>query len=534
MKLSAAELDAALALVVQGGLSELLPPFLEVEAIAQSWQQIRPLLAAVDLRDYTIKPAMTLVGAKQRYVVRPIQLLDPLDTILYAGLARRLAPGIEAKRQPLSAERVFSYRFSADRESEFTLDEDYRGYKAQALQLCKEFDFVAEADIADFFPSIYVHRLSNAVDWMTKLSDETALLERWLMRWSPDTTPTSVGIPVGQLASNLLAEALLSEIDDYLARDHKFVRYVDDYLIFCRTRSDAFAALHALGERLLLVERLNLNMSKTGIKKSEVIAARLQGERSSLQEQQDEFIARFLNGNPYAQVEPEQVSEEMLEFIESVDAMALLGQALSTEQIDIQRLGFALQVLGATGDASGAPLLIENLPFLGAASRHVGRYLTALADYPGTDITEIAKALVTYIRNSDFKASYQVIWLLEPFAQSDAWNNHVDVLRIFKENTNTLVRRQALLAASQSDRRDVHLDVRLALSENQWLRRAALFGARRFRPDERKHIWPDFGDKDWTIENCLDRAVIRYAKKILGQEEAAAKAGGFDPDELPF
>ena len=45
---------------------------------------------------------------------------------------------------------------------------------------------------------------------------------------------TSYGIPTGPIASNLLAEALLHKVDEYLlSYGFRFIRFIDDYYFFC-------------------------------------------------------------------------------------------------------------------------------------------------------------------------------------------------------------------------------------------------------------------------------------------------------------
>src|SRR5206468_11490050 len=126
---------------------------------------------------------------------------------------------------------------------------------------------------------------------------------RLLAEWWPDGSPTSQGLPVGPVASNLLAEALLVEVDDYLsARGRTFVRYVDDFRIFCNSEADATEALHELGEHLLLEERLSLNPRKTTVLTTARLAKSLQSPHAQLRTKRERFIADVQKGDPYAAV----------------------------------------------------------------------------------------------------------------------------------------------------------------------------------------------------------------------------------------
>lgn len=375
-----------------------------------------------------------------------------------------------------------------------------------------------------------MHRLRNALDVVSSQPEESALLEDWLMHWSPDTTPTTVGIPVGQYASNLLAEALLIEVDDYLEREHVFIRYVDDYYIFCDSRSQALATLYDLGERLLRAERLNLNSAKTRVQSTAQLASELKGFRSTLADLQNEFVESVLGGDPYGHIDSEQLDAEMRKVLRKINAPDMLEESLANDTLDIQKFGFALQVLGALGDSAGIPLILKQLPVLGAVSRQIGLYLNALTDAL-IDLDDTAGHVLAYIRERDYVSPYQAIWLLEPFVRSAAWGRSADILKVLKSSNDVLVRRQALLAASHSRKRHALVDVKQSLAEGPWLRRAALFGARHLPADERKHSWGKLSDKTWTLENCVERAVVLYAKAELERESAKPT---FDPDEIPF
>jgi hypothetical protein len=527
LRVTADELDAGLALVQQGGLCELLPPFLEVAAFTQSWVDVRPVLERIDLETHEIRPAITLLGPKQKYVVRPVQLLDPVDTILYSAVVRRLAPAIEAKRSPQSERRVFSYRFAADTVSDFALENSWSDFRQRVLELCEVYTHVVLADIADFFPNVYLHRLGNTVAALG-FDREARLLERWLSRWStPDMTPTSYGLPVGQLASNLLSEALLTEVDEFLARDYEFVRYVDDYYIFARSQGEAFAALHALSNRLLSTERLHLNTAKTKIRESNAVARSLGNHETDLEALRDTFIRLALHGDPYGQVDVDvDPGEELNELIATIDAPNRLRLALGPDFLDLKEIGFALQVLGATGDVLSTPLVLSNLAVLGAASRQVANYLIALEEQRPQSAKQIAGDLLRFINDpTTFKSTFQLIWLLEPFTRSDNWDHAAELARLAQRSTETLVRRQALLGASRSRNRSLLLDLKATSPENVWLHRAALYGARYLPPNEREHMWRPFQRGPWDVSTSVNRAVIEYAEAELERESPHVGVG---------
>ena len=106
---------------------------------------------------------------------------------------------------------------------------------------------VVDADLASYFDSIPHDRLVARVE--EKVSDGRVLdlIRGWLKadilkgleRWTP-----ARGSPQGAVISPLLANIYLDPLDAAMAeRGRRMVRYADDFVILCRTREEADAAL---------------------------------------------------------------------------------------------------------------------------------------------------------------------------------------------------------------------------------------------------------------------------------------------------
>jgi len=114
--------------------------------------------------------------------------------------------------------------------------------------LIKEgFTHVVDADLARYFDSIPHERLMERVE--ARISDGRVLdlLRGWLRaevlkgaeRWTPVT-----GAPQGAVISPLLANIYLHPLDARMAElGYRMVRYADDFVILCRSRAAAQAAL---------------------------------------------------------------------------------------------------------------------------------------------------------------------------------------------------------------------------------------------------------------------------------------------------
>src|SRR5260370_42601435 len=112
VKLSGSELDNALSYIEATGTSDFFPKPFEIAAIRHSWARVRPVLEGVDLLSYEPHECFEMTAPKQRCLVRPVHLLDPLDGLLYTGLTFRLAAAVELRRSQYQAGRVFSWHFN--------------------------------------------------------------------------------------------------------------------------------------------------------------------------------------------------------------------------------------------------------------------------------------------------------------------------------------------------------------------------------------------------------------------------------------
>ena len=128
--------------------------------------------------------------------------------------------------------------------------------------------FLLKADVIRFYPSIYTHSIPWALHGkkFAKLNRGKELLGNEideLMRNCQDGQTN--GIPIGPDTSLLLAEILLTQVDQKLShRRLKGLRYIDDYELVFDTEAEALAALSKLEEALLEFE-LHLNPSKTKV-----------------------------------------------------------------------------------------------------------------------------------------------------------------------------------------------------------------------------------------------------------------------------
>ncbi len=114
--------------------------------------------------------------------------------------------------------------------------------------LLKEgYTFVVDADLESYFDSIPHGPLMRLVEEKVSggrvLSLVSAFLEQDVLKGLERWTPTA-GTPQGAVVSPLLANIYLDPLDARMAGlGYRMVRYADDFVVLCKSREDAEAAL---------------------------------------------------------------------------------------------------------------------------------------------------------------------------------------------------------------------------------------------------------------------------------------------------
>jgi len=165
---------------------------------------------------------------------RPLGIPTVKDRIVQTAVKFALEPIFEATFRPAS------YGFRPGR--------GCLGALREVAQLIADgYTFVVDADFESYFDSIPHDRLMQRVEERVSDGRILALLRGWLkqdimhdlQRWTP-----IAGTPQGAVISPLLANIYLHPLDELMAaRGYRMVRYADDFVVLCRSREEADAAL---------------------------------------------------------------------------------------------------------------------------------------------------------------------------------------------------------------------------------------------------------------------------------------------------
>lgn len=160
----------------------------------------------------------------------------------------------------------------------------------RVLSYHKEGDrIVLDADIAGFFDNIPHSLIKKAVAEEIADGNILDIVEKFLAAGVMDNgvfKPTTIGTPQGGVISPLLANIVLNKLDWQLDEAGlRFVRYADDFVIVCKSRPQAEAALR-LVESVMAELGLSLSPEKTKIasygKGYEFLGFRLSGRSRTM------------------------------------------------------------------------------------------------------------------------------------------------------------------------------------------------------------------------------------------------------------
>ncbi len=127
---------------------------------------------------------------------------------------------------------------------------------------------VLDADVQAFFDNLPQPVIMKAVAAEVADGNILRLIQKFLRSGVMENgvfKPTTVGTPQGGVISPLLANIVLNHLDWQLhARGFHFVRYADDFVVICHSKTQAEGALH-LVRQVLATLGLQLSAEKTRI-----------------------------------------------------------------------------------------------------------------------------------------------------------------------------------------------------------------------------------------------------------------------------
>lgn len=259
--------------ILRDGCSDITSEALELRLIRQFREafeaDVKAKLNRGNVFEMDFRPLQYILTPKNRYVFdyRKAAIVSPGCLAKFLTIVFQYADVVEGARIPTSEKTVYSCRFSPSQDSVFDKNISYSNWRENTKHRAESDDckFVVSCDIAAFYDRVNIHRIEST---LLSIGVDPALVRHTndlLLFWS---RKDSYGIPVGNVASRILAEAALIDIDQFLlAEDIQFTRYVDDYRLFAPSLLVAQEWMNKLTTRLFR-DGLMLNTGKTQIRKA--------------------------------------------------------------------------------------------------------------------------------------------------------------------------------------------------------------------------------------------------------------------------
>lgn len=308
-------------------------------------------------RAHDVQPVHIVQATKGRHqTVRPFVRAHARDVLLYWALVDALEPVIEPVLG--DPERICGNRWTSkdsdvapSRLPSWSTFEDQIELRAAEHQR----GFVVRGDVSSFYMAIDREMLARtllAIDAQPAVVEDLRFL---LAAWE---TQGVRGLPQGLPPSGPLANVYLRFADEVLERlATPFVRYSDDFALFCESFSQARAVLDSV-ERELYARGLTLGGDKTKIVRASTIVDSLRPESERRARLMREFAADY-------EWDEEEMSEA--EHAMAVEAFDDALAALAHDRYESSDFIWALRRLGRVSDPhalSALPLVLRRMPGL--------------------------------------------------------------------------------------------------------------------------------------------------------------------------
>lgn len=197
-----------------------------------------------------------MIPKEEKGKFRPLGIPTAVDRVIQQAIAQRLSEEYE----PVFS--THSHGFRPNRSCQTAISE--------ALEIANQgYVWVVDLDLSKFFDTVNHSKLLQLLS--AKLGDGrvVSLIHKILrapIQEGDKITPCEIGTPQGGPVSPVLANIMLNELDHELERrGHRFVRYADDMMIFCKSRKAAERTLKHLKPYVEEKLFLKLNEQKTKI-----------------------------------------------------------------------------------------------------------------------------------------------------------------------------------------------------------------------------------------------------------------------------
>lgn len=512
MTLAASSIHWAVDFVSKHSDGDLFPKVQEFEAVRNRADEFVSLVEGKPLTGFAPGAFRRFIVPKDEVSYRQATQLDPQDSILLSAAIYQFGAGIEARR--LDKDHVFSYRFSPVPDRGFYDNATaWNNFWTKSFTLSKSHPVVLYCDIADFYNQVYHHEVENqlissgfpnqAAKWTVSLIEST-------------TAGVSRGVPIGPHPIHLVAEATLIPIDDsLLSAGLNFIRYADDYIVFCDNMKEAKAALARIATVLDRPQRLMLQRHKTkfyGADEFQELCKTMIEDRPISRDEADllKIIKKYSGGNPYKTIFFSQIAEEDWELISEKTLRRIIEEYISKTPTDFVRLRWFYRRLAQIGHPGAAEVSLDYLEELGPCFASICFYLASIQSIEPEDWAVIGERLLRLLNSDEVRNNeYFALLVLSLFSRNQYVDHFPALARAF-ESSSPFVRREILLAARANSAYGWLRQYKESFSSmDPWQKMAFIYCCSGLPSDEKKYFI-----NRWNTDRPFEKVLAKWSKSI--------------------
>ncbi|MRN56855.1 reverse transcriptase domain-containing protein [Paenibacillus monticola] len=524
LKLNGRSLDWSLKHINKFNDSYVFPRPFEFEAITEFWDDVKKNLLEFDVYSKGIRQYRTTITPKSSVGFRICTQLDPLDSIMYNAIIYEIHKEIESARVPANLDIVFSFRLNPTSDGGlYDPNYNWNTYNEKAkeiLELEDEYSYVVMTDITDFYPSIYLHNIETYLRESVKDSGKSTHAETLIdMIKAMHLNQTHKGLPIGPQFSRPIAELILHEIDQLLIdNDIRFIRYVDDYRLFCKTETESYRSLAFLAQNLYDVLNLKLNEQKTKIMTKEKFKESqlymfIERENDRVVKELYELFDKLGISRDYEDIDDYELDEIELARVRELNILELLEEELKKDEIDLRFVKFLIGNLARFDNTEVAKIILkeENMrkifPILGKIINHLEK-VRSFNEIQKHGIGEMVIGLLSNSFMSELE--YNRSWLLYLFSKSDEWNNQSFFSVLLKKYEDSFTKRKLILNLGRANNKSYFRTNKLTFISDPWVKRAFLAAISCLPKNERD---PYYKSQNSIEHDFLNEIVEKWAIK---------------------
>ncbi len=500
-------------------------PF-EFSAINENKDEVINFIKNTDIYTAGIRSYRNALTPKSVLGFRITTQLDPIDSIITHSIIHEIYDEIETVRIPKSQNIVYSFRLNPQVDGTM-YDPLYTwsSFLEEALNILNnnDYSYVLITDISDFFPSIYLHDIETTLFDAVRKSGKLSHVQVFINYIKAmHLSQTHKGISIGPQFSRPIAELILDSVDRQLLDSKiKFIRFLDDYIAFFKTESDAYNALAFLAQKLYDTRNLKLSEQKTEILQRDLFINKYLKKHQDVTNRKliDNFNSLLeelgVSTDPYENVDIDGLDADQKEKLKTINLEKILEDELSKEsKIDYGLINFLLSSLAKIDNINISNIILDekNIRKLFPKLSSIISYIERVRSFSPLQKKEVGDKAISlldcdYVGNLPFNR----MWLLNIFTKSKEWDNEDKFINILSKYKDKLTIRELYLSLGRSQNIRFFRDNKnMDLNLDPWLRRAFIAGISCL-PEPERNPW--FKARSLTSRDFLDKVVEKWAIK---------------------